>query len=100
MFTANREFDGALVRLRQIIGSLVEEGRENPGAGGGIFQAMLAARDPDSGEGMTDAQIADEAVTMLGTTGEAPGTALAWALHEISRNPEIQRRVQGEVDAV
>ncbi|MCM2393686.1 cytochrome P450 [Streptomyces albipurpureus] len=99
MVTANREFDRALARLRGIVGSLIREGRENPGTVGGVFQAMLAARDPDTGEGMTDAQIVDEAVTMLGTTGEAPGTALAWALHEISRNPGIQRRVQSEVDA-
>ncbi|QDY79993.1 cytochrome P450 [Streptomyces qinzhouensis] len=100
MVTANREFDRALARLRQIIGDLIREGRQSPEAAGGVFRAMLAARDPDTGAGMTDAQIADEAVTMLGTTGEAPGTALAWALHEISRNPDIQRRVRSEVDTV
>ncbi|WP_411129227.1 cytochrome P450 [Streptomyces sp. x-19] len=100
MVTANREFDRALARLRQIIDSLILEGRRNPEAAGGVFQAMLAARDPDTGAGMTDRQIADEAVTMLGTTGEAPGTALAWALHEISRDAALQRQVQREVDTV
>ncbi|MFJ8228493.1 cytochrome P450 [Streptomyces sp. NPDC094448] len=100
MVTANRDFDRALTRLRQIVDCLIREARSHPEAAGGVFRAMVAARDPDTGAGMTDRQIVDEAVTMLGTTGEAPGTALAWALHEISRDPLLQRQVQREVDAV
>jgi cytochrome P450 len=46
------------------------------------------------------AQADDEVITVLMTGAETTRTTVGWACHELSRHPDLQRRVQAEVDGV
>ncbi|MEV6702848.1 cytochrome P450 [Streptomyces sp. NPDC051453] len=65
--------------------------------GGGLFSTLLTADDPETGP-LSRQQLQDEAITLLTGAIETTGTTLAWALYEISRNPEIEKRLHAELD--
>jgi len=97
---ANREFDEAAARLRKVIPEVVVGARREGGDHGDLLSALLAARDADTGEAMTDEQIHDEVVTILTTGAETTAVALAWFFHEVGTRPDVRQRFHAEVDAV
>ncbi|MEV7187790.1 cytochrome P450 [Kitasatospora sp. NPDC093102] len=96
----NRRFDAAAARLHHLIDGIIRERRESGDTYGDLLSMLLSARDAETGEPMADAQVHDEAVTILFTGTETTATTLAWAFHELARHPEVERRVRAEVDAV
>ncbi|MGW0472211.1 cytochrome P450 [Streptomyces coeruleorubidus] len=61
----------------------------------GLFDTLLTAEDP-----LTRQQLQDEAITLLTGAIETTGTTLAWTLYEISRHPQIERRLREELATV
>jgi cytochrome P450 len=61
---------------------------------------LLGARDPDTGEGMSDKQLRDEILTIFLAGHETTANALAWTWVLLSRGPEVARRLRAEVDQV
>ncbi|HEY7046230.1 MAG TPA: cytochrome P450 [Jatrophihabitantaceae bacterium] len=51
-----------------------------------------------AGGGLTDAEVRDNLVTLLLAGHETTATALAWALHELARRPDVLRRAQQAAD--
>ncbi len=97
---ANREFDAAAARLREVIGETVVTAREEGADRGDLLSMLLLARDEDTGEGMSDRQVHDEVITILTTGAETTAVALAWFFHELGQHPDVERRFHAEVDAV
>ena len=97
---ANREFDGAISRMRAIVHEVLESRRDDDTDHGDLLSTLLAARDSETGRPMTDEQVFDEVVTLLTAGIETTALALAWIFHEIAANPEVERRVLAEVDEV
>ncbi len=65
-----------------------------------LVDLLLAARDPQDGStGISDVAVRDEMKTIFMAGHETTGTGLAWALHELARNPDEQERLAAEVDA-
>lgn len=65
-----------------------------------LLSRLLAARDDESGHAMTDRQVRDEVLTLFVAGHETTATALAWALHELVRDPALLARARAEADAV
>ncbi|WP_030897052.1 cytochrome P450 [Streptomyces sp. NRRL S-474] len=61
----------------------------------GLFDTLLTADDP-----LTRQQLQDEAITLLTGAIETTGTTLAWTLYEISRHPQVERRLREELTTV
>ena len=61
---------------------------------------LLAARDEDSGAGMTDLQLRDEVLTMLLAGHETTSLALSWTYYLLSQHPEVEHGIVDEVDRV
>jgi cytochrome P450 len=59
----------------------------------------MSARDPDTGEGITDRQLRDELLTFIGAGYETTGDGLSWIFYLLSSSPEVQSRLEAEVDA-
>ncbi|WP_410586652.1 cytochrome P450 [Amycolatopsis sp. lyj-23] len=97
---ANRRFDRAVDRLRQVVGEVVTGWRATGEDHGDLLSTLLLARDPDTGEGMTDSQVHDEVSTLLTAGSETSAVALTWLFHELARHPEVERRARAEVDEV
>lgn len=61
---------------------------------------MLDARNPDTGEGMTDEQICHEMLTFLIAGFESTSSALLWIFYKLSQHPDVEARVHAELDSV
>ena len=64
-----------------------------------LFDLMEAARDPETGESFTDAQLGDQVATMILAGHETTATALFWSLYLLALDPETQDRVATEVES-
>jgi cytochrome P450 len=97
----NRRFLRAQAGLHGLADRMVTEHRARQradgAAGDGLISTLLAAVDED-GSGMTDAQAHDEIMTVLLAGTETSAGTLAWTLHVLSGDPELQRAVQQEAD--
>ncbi|CAN5512220.1 cytochrome P450 [soil metagenome] len=62
-----------------------------------VLSMLLLAGAADS-QGLSDAEIRDNLVTLLLAGHETTATALAWAFHDIARLPAVQRGAQRAAD--
>lgn len=99
----NRRFMASKRELDAIVYGIIRQRRAAqpaPGEDAGDLLAMLMnARDEDSGEMMDDLQLRDEVTTLLLAGHETTAVALSWACHLLAEHPEVQSRLQAEVDA-
>lgn len=90
---AKRLLDGYVEHL------ITERSRRTSGSDD-LLGRLLAARDPDSGEGLPPDDVRDQVATTLVAGHETTGGALAFALHLLSTHPDVQERVHDEVEHV
>ena len=64
-----------------------------------ILSLLLQVKDED-GQPLTDRAVRDEVVTMLMAGHETTGTALAWAFERILSLPEVQAKIEAELESV
>jgi cytochrome P450 len=98
----NRRFNGAMRMLNDRISQIVER-KQRDGDQGEVrsFLAMLmAARDTETGTGMTDRQLHEEILGMLQQGHDTVGESLAWTWYLLSLHPEIERRLHDEISEV
>jgi cytochrome P450 len=63
-----------------------------------VLSLLLSARDED-GEPMSDQELRDELVTVLGAGHETTATGLAWAVERLVRNPEVLAKLRDSIAA-
>ena len=61
--------------------------------------SMLARSSLNGPEGLTDAELRDNLITLLLAGHETTATALAWAFHDLARRPDVLVRAQQAADA-
>ena len=96
---ANLRFRRALATLDWIVYGIIAARRASGDDTGDLLAMLMNARD-DAGEAMSDRQLRDEVMTIVLAGHETTANALAWALHLLARHPDVERRLQREVDAV
>jgi unspecific monooxygenase len=62
-----------------------------------LFDLMVAARDPETGESFTDEQLGDQVATMILAGHETTATALFWSLYLLALDPATQDQLAAEV---
>lgn len=95
-----KRFKQGLETLDEIIYRLVTERRQGDGKGDDLVSLLLAARDAETGEGMTDEQVRDEVIGFFIAGHETVSSALSWAWYLLAKNPECWRKMKAEVDEV
>ncbi|MFT5683745.1 MAG: cytochrome P450 [Myxococcota bacterium] len=85
---------------REIIAARREAMERGEDGGNDLLSMLLEARDPETGEGLSDQALRDEVLTMLLAGHETTANSLAWTLILLSRHPDVARKVEAEVDAV
>jgi cytochrome P450 len=63
-----------------------------------LLGALLAVRDSDTGETMSDRQLRDEIFTLFLAGNESTATAVTWIWHLLTRHPDVVDRLRAEVD--
>jgi cytochrome P450 len=65
-----------------------------------LLTRLLAARDQESGKGMSAAQLRDEIMTLFVAGHDTTAGAMSWTLALLSKNPEARERLHAEVDGL
>ncbi|MEV0465447.1 cytochrome P450 [Nocardia tengchongensis] len=94
-----RGFLAARDRLRQGTLRLVSDYRRAGGDRGDLLSMLLMAGDAADGR-LSDEEVCDQVLTFTMAGTETLANTMAWALHRLSRHPEVERRLHEEVDAV
>jgi cytochrome P450 len=98
-----QDFSRARFRKRwtQFVGMLMAERRTAGKSEGApprdLFELMVAARDPETGESFTDEQLGDQVATMILAGHETTATALFWSLYLLALDPATQEQLAAEV---
>src|SRR5919206_587046 len=90
---ARRELDEAIYRL-------VAERRRSGKDVGDLLSMLLAARDEQTGESISDQQLRDEVMTILVAGYETTASALAWTWYLLGRHPEAEAKLHAEMTSV
>jgi cytochrome P450 len=106
---SNRRFSAANRRLRALLTDVIDVYRSR-GVGAGeagdredrsdLISILMRARDDETGAGMTNEQLRDEATTLVIAGSETTGNTIAWACYLLAQHPQIQERLQEEADLV
>ncbi|WP_050502138.1 cytochrome P450 [Streptomyces monomycini] len=89
---------GPLRRLVAVQQRIIDRYRADGRDRGDLLSMLLLAGGPEGA--LTDTEVTDELITLfLAGTGTV-SASLAWALYEISRRPDVQRRLHEEFDTV
>jgi cytochrome P450 len=83
---------GRVVAHRRAQGALVEDAPS-------YVSMLLAARDKESGTGMSDKELVDEITTMIIAGHETTAAALHWTWYLLSQHPQAEARLHAELDA-
>jgi cytochrome P450 len=96
----NRRVARSIDRLNRTIYRLIEERRASREDKGDLLSMLLMSSEEDE-QGLrtlTDQQVRDEAMTLFLAGHETTANAVTWSLYLLARHPEIQQRLQEEVD--
>ena len=95
----NREVE-AVVKLIDRVTMEIIENRRNATPEDDLLQMLLDVQDEDTGERMSDRQIRDEVITLFVAGHETTVNAIAWAVFELGRNPEIYAKAKAEIQTI
>ena len=99
-FPGKRRADRARDYLRAEVRRLVAERRRGGAAHDDLIALLLEAKDPESGTGMSDDDVADNLLTFIIAGHETTALALTWAFHLLGLHPGAAERIRDEVDRV
>lgn len=100
----NRRLRPALESLDTIVKRLIATKRRRLAAGSGppdghrdLLSILMLARDAETGERMSDAQLRDEVMTLMIAGHETTANALSWLWVLLDRHPDEQERLRAEL---
>jgi cytochrome P450 len=96
----NRRAAAAKATIYGVVDDLIARRRREPTQGEDLVSLLLQAQDPEGGVGLDDDEVRDQALIFLMAGHETTATSLTFTLHLLGHHPEMQRRVQDEIDAI
>ena len=96
----NREFRSVMQFMDNLIYGLLGERRRTGATHGDLLDLLLQARDEETGAGLTDQELRDEALTIFAAGHETTANALAWTWYLLATHSEAKARFHEEVDKV
>ena len=93
------KFKSATKTLRAWAAELVQYRKDNPMDRRDVLDALLTAKDPETGKGLTDSEVIDEIVSMPIGSSTAP-CLLTTSILFLLQNPEVVTKARQELDAV
>lgn len=97
---AGRRNAADIGRLNHIVDEVVRVRRADGGGDGDLLDRMLETAHPETGERLSAENVRRQVITFLVAGHETTSGALSFALHHLSREPEVAARARAEVDRV
>src|SRR5262249_55000823 len=95
----NRAYRAAKRLLDDVVLPVIESRRASGPAANDLLDLLLAARDEESGTGMSDGQLRDEVLTLLFAGHDTTASGLSWAWYLLARHPQAQEALHDEAAA-
>lgn len=96
---SNARFKRAVAELDDVLYKIIADHRAR-GDQGDLLSMLLMAQDEDDGEGMTDKQVRDEALTLFLAGHESTALAITWTWYLLSLHPDVEQKFHEELDTV
>jgi cytochrome P450 len=87
----------AVEAIDRVLYRIIHERQSSNGGPYDLLSMLLAARDTESGEAMTAAQVRDEVMGIFVASYEATALALTWTFYALTQHPEVKRRLAEEI---
>ncbi|MFH9861501.1 cytochrome P450 [Streptomyces sp. NPDC017202] len=100
LWRAGRRNEADIAFLDRTVDALVRARRAGPAGDGDLLDRMLETAHPQTGERLSAQNVRRQVVTFLVAGHETTSGALSFALHHLSRHPEVAARARAEVDRV
>ncbi|RAY15859.1 cytochrome P450 [Actinomadura craniellae] len=95
----DRAFLRSVKTVDSVVYPVIREVRRLDDGGDDVIATLCRVRGPD-GEPLTDRQIRDDVVSMLGAGTETTSVALTWLWPALEANPEVAETLYEEIDRV
>lgn len=83
--------------LKRVIDELLAAVRRGQAGGDDLLSMLAAARDPDTGQAMSDTDLRDNLLTFIAAGHETTAQALTWTFYLLSLHPRIEAQVRAEI---
>ena len=94
------DYEKNLEKIDAILFRMIREREESGKEYDDLLGMLMAARDEDSGQGMSEKQLRDEVMTIFIAGHETTAQALTWGLLELYRQGDIRTKVEQEAQTV
>jgi len=64
-----------------------------------LVTLLLEAKDPRTGDGLSEADVAGSIITFIGAGHETTANTLAWTLFLLAKHPRVRSAVEAEIDS-
>jgi cytochrome P450 len=85
--------------LTKLVAELIDRRRREPEEHFDFLSMLMATRDRETDEAMSDKELIDEVLTLIVAGHETTAAALTWTWYLISQHPDAAARLQAEADA-
>jgi cytochrome P450 len=96
---SNVRFNRAVRELDRLVLGFVAQRRATAERPDDLLSMLVDARD-EQGQPMSDRQVRDESVTLFLAGHQTTALALCWTMYLVAQNPEVEVRLQEELDRV
>jgi len=96
----NIRFKKASKVIDKVINDIIESRIVDQTNDKDLLSMLMAAKDEDTGETMTPAQLRDEVMTIFLAGHETTANALTWTIYLLSKHPEVEEKLLGELKTV
>lgn len=96
----NRRFREAVATADQLVYEIIAERRNENGTRDDLLSMLMAARDEETGEAMSDKELRDQALTIIGAGYETTTQALSWTWYLLAKHPQVEERLHDELESV
>jgi cytochrome P450 len=86
--------------LARLVGELIERRRREPEEHFDFLAMLMATRDRETDEGMSDREMIDEVLTLIVAGHETTAASLAWTWYLISQHGEVAEGLRADADTV
>src|SRR5262249_59118288 len=94
--TRNCRLQAAVRTLDALVYDIIDARRLAHAPGDDLLGMLMAARDEDTGDGMSRRQLRDDVMTFLLASHEPTAVALACTWYLLARHPEVAERARAE----
>jgi cytochrome P450 len=92
-----KKFLKKAAELRSLFTAIIQERKQSGETKNDLLDMLLNSKYEDTGEGMTEDQILDEALILIFAGHETTANALAWMLYAVANDNSVQEKIKTSV---